>query len=287
MTFYEVCWIFAIYSFVGWCTEVCYVGLKEGHFVNRGFLNGGYCPIYGFGVLLVLEFLEPLKTNFVLLYAGSVLFTTTVEFITGFLLEKCFGSRWWDYTDEPFNIKGYVCLRFSLLWGIGCLIVVDIFHPVISKGYMFLPQTAGIVILAIYYIALLADVGYTVTQALHFKKELRLLAEIAEKLHALSDDVGENVYGAAVVIRKKNEETRQEMAEERLAGQNRVRRLREEYECRSEEIKKELENKIQLRRHIRAFPKIRPVDEKWRETFAQLKQNIEQSDRNRKKEKKA
>ena len=80
---YQFLWIFFAYAFLGWCTEVCYAALVTGRFVNRGFLNGPVCPIYGFGVVIVLLFLEPLKHNLLLLFLGSVLLTSALEWLTG------------------------------------------------------------------------------------------------------------------------------------------------------------------------------------------------------------
>ena len=92
-TIYEVLWIFIIYAFFGWCTEVSYAALDRGIFVNRGFLNGPYCPIYGIGVLTVVVVLTPLKENLLILYIGSFFLTTILEFLTGFILEKVFHNK--------------------------------------------------------------------------------------------------------------------------------------------------------------------------------------------------
>ena len=116
-TLYEVLWIFIIYAFIGWCSEVSYAAMDRGIFVNRGFLNGPYCPIYGIGVLTVIVILTPLKRNLLLLYVGSFFLTSILEFLTGFILEKVFHNKWWDYSNKPCNIMGYVCLKFSIFWG--------------------------------------------------------------------------------------------------------------------------------------------------------------------------
>ncbi len=87
--FYELVWIFIIYAFIGWCTEVCLMrALDRGIFVNRGFLNGPYCPIYGCGVVIVVAVLTSLKDNLLILFAGSLLLTSILEYITGFILGK-------------------------------------------------------------------------------------------------------------------------------------------------------------------------------------------------------
>ena len=106
---YRLLWIFFIYAFLGWCTEVSYAALVTGTFVNRGFLNGPVCPIYGFGVVIVLTCLTPLAGSLPLLFLGSVVLTSALEWLTGFALEKLFHQRWWDYSDEPFNLSGYIC----------------------------------------------------------------------------------------------------------------------------------------------------------------------------------
>ena len=142
--FYELVWIFIIYAFLGWCTEVSYAALDRGIFVNRGFLNGPYCPIYGFGVVIVVTILTPLQDNLLLLFFGSFLLTSVLEYITGFLLEKVFHDRWWDYSNKPFNIHGYVCLKFSIYWGLACTFIMKVIHPIIYRGITWIPHTLGL-----------------------------------------------------------------------------------------------------------------------------------------------
>ena len=145
--FYELVWIFIIYAFIGWCTEVSYAALDRGIFVNRGFLNGPYCPIYGCGVVIVVAALTPLKDNLLILFAGSFLLTSILEYITGFILEKVFHNKWWDYSNKPFNLHGYVCLKFSIYWGLACTFIMDVIHPIIYKGITMIPHILG----ALYY----------------------------------------------------------------------------------------------------------------------------------------
>ncbi|MCD8188171.1 MAG: putative ABC transporter permease, partial [Ruminococcus sp.] len=128
-----------------------YEAVEQGKFINRGFLNGSYCPIYGFGVIIVILCLNPIKDNILILYFGSVILTSALEFLTGFILEKIFHQKWWDYSDSRFNLKGYICLKFSLLWGVACLIVVTIIHPLIELFVNWIPHTLGVVILIILF----------------------------------------------------------------------------------------------------------------------------------------
>ena len=95
-TIYELLCFFVIYSVLGWCLEVCFCTINTGQFVNRGFLNGPLCPIYGVGLVAVVALLEPVRDSLGLLYLGAVLVTSAIELVTGFLMEKLFHQRWWD-----------------------------------------------------------------------------------------------------------------------------------------------------------------------------------------------
>ena len=192
--FYELVWIFIIYAFIGWCTEVSYAALDTGKFVNRGFLNGPYCPIYGCGVVIVVAILTPLKENLLILFAGSFLLTSVLEYITGYILEKVFHNKWWDYSDKPFNIKGYVCLKFSIYWGLACTFIMDIIHPIIYAAIRFIPFVLGVVLLSIIMCVFAADCIITVTTILKFNKRLKVMDEMAASIHRLSDEIGENIY---------------------------------------------------------------------------------------------
>ena len=203
--FYELVWIFIIYAFIGWCTEVSYAALDTGKFVNRGFLNGPYCPIYGCGVVIVVAILTPLKENLLILFAGSFLLTSVLEYITGYILEKVFHNKWWDYSDKPFNIKGYVCLKFSIYWGLACTFIMDIIHPIIYAAIRFIPFVLGVVLLSIIMCVFAADCIITVTTILKFNKRLKIMDEMAASIHRLSDEIGENIYENVTDVIEKSE----------------------------------------------------------------------------------
>ena len=126
-------YLFLVFSIIGWCIEVIYSFVKKGHFVNRGFLNSPLCPIYGLSVSLIYLIIRPFvavtgssfeaKDVFIVFMLIFVV-TSAMEYLTGYLLEKLFHTRWWDYSDRKFNIKGYVCMSFSLIWGLGGTAVV-------------------------------------------------------------------------------------------------------------------------------------------------------------------
>ena len=250
--FYELCCIFFIYAFFGWCMEVAYAAVDRGIFVNRGFLNGPYCPIYGCGVVIVVAVLTPIKESLFILFLGSMLLTTVLEFLTGFILEKVFHNKWWDYSDKPFNIMGYVCLKFSILWGLACTFIMKVLHPSIYKFITIIPHVLGIILLSIIMTAFFIDLGVTVSTILKFNKRLKLMDEVAQKMHQLSDEIGENIYEGVTTVKEKSEEVQDKAGELRGKFEEKTDAVREafaenllesktEYEHRKEAAKKEYE----------------------------------------------
>lgn len=257
---YEALWIFMIYSFIGWCVEVSYVGLGKGYFVNRGFLNGPYCPIYGLGVLSVVIILTPLKDNLLLLFVGSFVLTTVLEYITGFILEKVFGNKWWDYSDLPFNIHGYVCLKHSIFWGLGCMFIMNIIHPVIYGWIRWIPRNIGIVILVIFGIAFIADICVTVNTILKFNRKLKLLEMMAETMHKLSDEIGEDIYEKVSEVADKTEEVGEYLQDSLKDRRLEIREKQLELESLKETYAKKLEEKhFGFKRLTKAFPDMKSI----------------------------
>ena len=210
---YFLLWTFFAYAFLGWCTEVSFAALTSGRFVNRGFLNGPVCPIYGVGVVIVLFFLDPLRKNTFLLFVGSVLLTSLLEWLTGFVLEKIFHQRWWDYSNEPFNLGGYICLRFSIAWGLACLIVVDIIHPSILWLIRLIPHTLGIVLLAVFSAAMLVDLAATVRTITRMNRQLTQLDELAGRIKAMSNELGENLAERVIDAAERGNDLREDLQE--------------------------------------------------------------------------
>ena len=193
-SWFQILWYFYIYGFLGWCSEVAFAAVAHGKFVNRGFVNGPICSIYGFGVMSVLLVLGPLKSSFWLLFGGSVLFTSAIEYLTGWVLEKVFHDKWWDYSKRPLNIKGYVCLEFSVLWGLACVFVVDVFQPLVAKVVDLIPKKLGWVLLGTFSALWIADNIITAMEIRKLPKKLRALQAIEDSLTAISDEIGEEIY---------------------------------------------------------------------------------------------
>lgn len=124
---------FFIYSCIGWILETIYAFIVLGHFDNRGFLLGPLCPIYGFGMLILIICLSNYKGNNLKLFFVAAVVLTYFEYVAGFVLEVIFDLKWWDYTNDFLNINGRVCLPFALAWGVIAILVVNYIHPFTEK----------------------------------------------------------------------------------------------------------------------------------------------------------
>lgn len=204
-TIHNLCFYFFIYGFLGWCVEVAFHAIKVNKFVNRGFLNGPICPIYGVGVCIVISLLTPYKDNLILLYITSTILVTALEYVTGWVLEKVFHNKWWDYSNMPLNIKGYVCLIFSLAWGVGCVIIVDFVHPLFQLVVTHIPMVLGMVMIVILGLVMFADLYVTAAAIFKMNAKLARMDEIARELHKISDEIGENIYKETIEAMKKQE----------------------------------------------------------------------------------
>ena len=130
--------LFFAFSFLGWLMEVMMVILKERKIVNRGFLIGPCCPIYGFGGLIMTLLLQNIKNNPILLFLLSLLICSVLEYGTSYVMEKLFHARWWDYSNRKFNINGRICLTNMIAFGLlGCLIIY-ILDPIYFEKIKYL-----------------------------------------------------------------------------------------------------------------------------------------------------
>lgn len=253
---YLYLWYFVIYAFIGWCTEVVYAAVSTGKLVNRGFLNGPVCPVYGFGVIAVISLLNPVKNNIVLLFAGSVVLTSLIEFITGWILEKAFNHKWWDYSEYPFNIKGYICLKFSLAWGTACLLVIDAIHPLVQNFASYMNIEAGKIMLSVFLTIMAVDVVATVQSVLKLNRQLRSINEMAAKIRSISDDMAEKISEESISIVERGEELRAAIEEQKSAVsdilEERLSEVEDTIEHRKEILSQKVEEKKSIIRQLKS-----------------------------------
>lgn len=235
---------FFIYAFVGWVIEVSYHTVTKGKFINRGFLAGPYCPIYGFGAIAVIFFLTDIgEKNKLILFLGSMLIATVIEFIDGFLLEKIFHERWWDYSDRRFNIGGYICLEFSVIWGMFCFLLYEAVHPFIMKMVSLVPEKVSVYLGIGLVIIMSLDLIATINSLVGLNKEFRAIDKIRKDIKKVSDRLGIKVYDRTLQIENRQEELKKKP--EYLELEARMKELRE---------RKDL---LEEKRILKAFPNLK------------------------------
>lgn len=124
---------FIIYSFLGWTMETFYAFYVHGHFVNRGFLFGPICPLYGFGAIILIIFFKKYRKHSLKLFFIAAFVFSVFEYVTGYVLDALFQLKWWDYTTDFFNLNGRISLLYSFVWGIVSILFLNHIHPFIQK----------------------------------------------------------------------------------------------------------------------------------------------------------
>lgn len=146
-TLLQLTWLFFIYSFLGWIGEVCLAAIRKKTFVNRGFINGPLCPIYGFASLLFAIFLPDLVSRPGFLFLAGLVIATVLEYMTGTLMEKIFHKKLWDYSSIRWNLDGYICFRYSLLWGAFSVLAMKFLNPLLCRVTGLVPHFIAVIIL--------------------------------------------------------------------------------------------------------------------------------------------
>ena len=196
---------FFFYSAVGWLVESCYCSVRPRKWVNRGFLTGPLCPIYGTGALVFLVLVLPIKekislpvtiagrdltlTPLVVFFAGLV-FADIVEFTVSLLMEKMFHARWWDYSENFLNIQGRICFKHSIYWGLASIGFLYIIHPFVNRYFIKIPIDIVEIVLAVILIIFVVDVFDAVRKAM----DVRALIDKIKKFRTdLSAQFGSTV----------------------------------------------------------------------------------------------
>lgn len=230
MTYYEIAMNFILYAFLGWCVEVAFHAITQGKVVNRGFLCGPVCPVYGFGMLAVLAMANMFEANgnvqdvpIWILFVGGMVLTTLIELVAGWLLEKHFHTRWWDYSKEKFNFHGYICLRFSIFWGIGVVGIVKVLHPILERHTInTIDPSYGWPILAIIYLCLLVDWIVTISIVVGMNKRFEELNELQKVLLVPSDNMSEVIATNTIEIAQRVQEGKVQATLGKMELQNRM-----------------------------------------------------------------
>lgn len=190
---------FFIYSFIGWVWECCFVSVRKRRWVNRGFMYGPMLPIYGFGALAVLISTIRVRDSIPLIFLFGMVGATLLEYVTGAVMERLFNVKYWDYSNQKFNLNGYICLTSSLGWGLFSVLLVKFVHVPIEGAVLKIPTIIAEGIAFVLAVAAAVDVTQSFNDAMDLKRILAQLEEskkqirkIQEKLKVASEEFVED-----------------------------------------------------------------------------------------------
>ncbi len=211
-------WItfFFIYSFFGWIFESTYVSLLQRRFVNRGFLRIPMLPLYGTGAVMMLWLSLPVQDSVVLVYFAGVVGATVLEYVTGYVMEKLFKMKYWDYSNQPFNLHGYICLSSSVAWGFLTIFLTEVIHRPIAEFVLGMNPWAEAVLLVVVGAVFAADTVVSVKEALDLGKALEAMTKMKAEL--------DNLQVQAALLRSELEQRLESVsaAEMRAEASNRL-----------------------------------------------------------------
>ena len=173
--------LFFVTAMLGWVMEVVCKLIQFHRFINRGFLIGPYCPIYGFGSVLITLLLSRYAESPVVVFLMGMIICGTLEYLTSYMMEKLFHARWWDYSERKFNLNGRVCLIGAVVFGAFSVVLILLIHPAVARATAWLPPLARHILSAALLVLLLTDTAVTVGGFSGFNRRLKELSALLEQ----------------------------------------------------------------------------------------------------------
>ena len=275
-------WFF-LYGCIGWGVEVVYAAIKERRLVNRGFLCGPICPIYGCGMVVLNWTVAALApsgegksvSTVAVFFVGMVL-TTAIELVGGWTLFKIYHIRWWGYSNLKFNIGGYICPLVSVLWGLGSVIMVKVVHPALAKVSSPLPMKVLVPAEAAVLALFVVDLIVSAAAATGLNKKLKEIDEVRARLRVTSDKLTTVLGVIAMTADTILDEQKLQLALAKLEGRENAAELKLEMLLRANEMRAKLRDisvdKIGTRRLLRAFPDMKSLT--YAETLASTRAGV-------------
>lgn len=263
--------LFFIYAILGWIIETTLVSIEKRKFVNRGFLIGPYCPIYGFGGLAITILLKNYTKDPIVLFLMAVIICGTLEYFTSYIMEKIFKARWWDYSAKKYNINGRICLETVVPFGIlGCL-VMYVLNPITFKYLNMLSNSMLNIISAICFTIFITDniVSYNVISS--FTKTVKTInvGKIKDNTEEITKKVREVLIGKSFFnkrlmeaypnlqakIKEKARQIAQKTKEVKTEMSDKVESMKEKITQSASEIKDNIGDKVEeMQKEIRKKP---------------------------------
>ena len=265
---------FFFYSFIGWFFESCYCSIRPKKWVNRGFLRGPICPIYGTGGLVMMICLLPLRhitenlyLNELLIFIAGAILCDIVEFMTSYIMEKLFNARWWDYSNKKFNIQGRICLTHTFYWGTCSCLFVFILEPIMNLYLVGQVSESSRNILTYIFLTVFAfDLLDTVIHALGIR-------DISSKFMKLSEEISEFAVQVYSTVGGKSENESEAMKKELNEKFDELRSNYDKFKNDLKDIKSKSKKRL-----FKAFPLLKDgmakQDKLLEDLFADLKDKI-------------
>lgn len=282
-----------IYSFIGWAYESTLCSITGGKLVNRGFLTGPICPVYGFGALLVLFTLGDVE-GLMPLFLSAVVVTCTVEYITSWLLEKLFHAKWWDYSSHRFNIHGRVCLGGAIVFGLLSVLLIRVVHPRVAEFVGRFSEGTVMIVSAVLLVIFCVDLIDTVRSLLVMNGRMAEIQTALDKYRTEMEKIGQELRDllaeSKAEIRLRGEiaveELRMTLEEREVKRQGRMSELKAKLAQRFEESEfntrrvNDLRQKRrwQERRLLRAFPEMK--SNRYGAALEELRKRLEEKNNN-------
>lgn len=243
--------LFFFYSAAGWFVESLYRSIGEKRIINSGFLTGPMCPIYGTGALVMTIFLyNPFKDNLLVVFLLGMLLCDIVEYITSVLMEVLFHARWWDYTYEFMNIKGRICLKHTLYWGIVAVSFVKIIHPHVDKIIMsFDVKTVRFILIGI-FVVFFIDVANSVRKALDIRKLQIQLSKVLDSIGNVFSNVKTTFEGKKTSLQQSIENTTDRFNDTKVEAFEQLQDIINEFELR---LSKKGDDKKEKKKYTNRF----------------------------------
>ena len=263
--------LFFIYAILGWIIETTLVSIEKRKFVNRGFLIGPYCPIYGFGGLAITILLKNYTRDPIVLFLMAVIICGTLEYFTSYIMEKIFKARWWDYSAKKYNINGRICLETVVPFGIlGCL-VMYVLNPITFKYLNMLSNSMLNIISAICFTIFITDniVSYNVISSLTKTVKTINVGKIKDNTEEITKKVREVLIGKSFFnkrlmeaypnlqakIKEKARQIAQKAKEVKTEMSDKVESMKEKITQSASEIKDNIGDKVEeMQKEIRKKP---------------------------------
>lgn len=206
---------FYIYCVFGWIFESTYVSLKSKRFVNRGFMKGPMIPIYGEGAIMMIIATYPVRGNLILEFVMGMIGATLLEYVVGALMESLFKVKYWDYSNQPFNIKGYICLSSTICWGALSVLLAEVIHLPVESFVLSINETVLLVIVMVVTILFIADAATSAKEAWDLRIVLIALTKAKEDIAALQHQLEVRTEQIAEQITDKKDEFVEQLADKR------------------------------------------------------------------------